>query len=224
MDRLEKLQRVLGYTFRDPALLRLALTHPSAGNGKDNQRLEFLGDAVLQLCVSAALYDRHPQDQEGSLTQLRQALVREETLAEAARRFGIGECLLFDRGEAASGGRNKPSVLADAMEAVLAAAYLDGGMEQAAALCARALNDFAPPKQLEKNWKSLLQEYEQEKGRPAPIYRIAAQDGPPHARVFTAEALLSGVVCGQGQGGTKKQAEQEAARAAMHTRTGEESL
>lgn len=214
MKNLDSLQKALGYFFRDERLLRLALTHPSAGLPEDNQRLEFLGDAVLQLCVSVALYGRHPADQEGSLTQLRQALVREETLAEAANRFEIGEYLRFDKGEAASGGGHKPSVLCDAMEAVLAAVYLDGGWEAAAALCARALNNFAAPPR-EKNWKSLLQEKTQRHGGCTPEYRIVSQEGPAHARVFTAEVLLYGVVAGSGTGGTKKQAEQEAARAAM---------
>lgn len=214
MKNLDSLQKALGYFFRDERLLRLALTHPSAGLPEDNQRLEFLGDAVLQLCVSVALYGRHPADQEGSLTQLRQALVREETLAEAANRFEIGEYLRFDKGEAASGGGHKPSVLCDAMEAVLAAVYLDGGWEAAAALCARALNNFAAPPR-EKNWKSLLQEKTQRHGGCTPEYRIVSQEGPAHARVFTAEVLLRGAVAGSGTGGTKKQAEQEAARAAM---------
>ena len=214
MKNLDSLQKALGYSFRDERLLRLALTHPSAGLPEDNQRLEFLGDAVLQLCVSVALYGQHPADQEGSLTQLRQALVREETLAEAANRFEIGEYLRFDKGEAASGGGHKPSVLCDAMEAVLAAVYLDGGWEAAAALCARALNNFAAPPR-EKNWKSLLQEKTQQHGGCTPEYRIVSQEGPAHARVFTAEVLLRDAVAGSGTGGTKKQAEQEAARAAM---------
>ena len=214
MKNLDSHQKALGYSFRDERLLRLALTHPSAGLPEDNQRLEFLGDAVLQLCVSVALYGQHPADQEGSLTQLRQALVREETLAEAANRFEIGEYLRFDKGEAASGGGHKPSVLCDAMEAVLAAVYLDGGWEAAAALCARALNNFAAPPR-EKNWKSLLQEKTQQHGGCTPEYRIVSQEGPAHARVFTAEVLLRGAVAGSGTGGTKKQAEQEAARAAM---------
>ena len=214
MKNLDSLQKALGYSFRDERLLRLALTHPSAGLPEDNQRLEFLGDAVLQLCVSVALYGQHPADQEGSLTQLRQALVREETLAEAANRLEIGEYLRFDKGEAASGGGHKPSVLCDAMEAVLAAVYLDGGWEAAAALCARALNNFAAPP-CDKNWKSLLQEKTQQHGGCTPEYRIVSQEGPAHARVFTAEVLLRGAVAGSGTGGTKKQAEQEAARAAM---------
>ena len=214
MKNLDSLQKALGHSFRDERLLRLALTHPSAGLPEDNQRLEFLGDAVLQLCVSVALYGRHPADQEGSLTQLRQALVREETLAEAANRLEIGEYLRFDKGEAASGGGHKPSVLCDAMEAVLAAVYLDGGWEAAAALCARALNNFAAPPR-EKNWKSLLQEKTQRHGGCTSEYRIVSQEGPAHARVFTAEVLLRGVVAGSGTGGTIKQAEQEAARAAM---------
>ena len=223
MERLQALQQALGYAFKDASLLRLALTHPSAGMGADNQRLEFLGDAVLQLCVSAALFARYPREREGALTAMRQALVREETLARAARSLGIGPCLRFDKGEAASGGREKPSVLADAMEAVLAAVYLDGGLDAAFQLCRRVLDDFVPP-QSEKNWKSMLQEREQDQGRPAPTYRIVGQEGPPHARIFTAEVLLDGTVAGRGQGSTKKHAEQEAARAALSEfQTGEEN-
>lgn len=209
------LMNALGHRFRDPALLRLALTHPSgAGGGADNQRLEFLGDAVLELCVSDEIFARHPDMQEGDLTQLRAALVREESLAVAARAFGLGDYLRLDHGETASGGRDKPSVLADAMEAVLAAVYLDGGLAAAQTVCRRALGDFTP-KAAEPNWKSLLQEREQAAGRAAPSYRVTGEEGPPHARMFFVEVSLAGGGKGHGQGSSKKHAEQEAARVMM---------
>ena len=125
-----RVMEALGYTFHDEALLRRALTHPSAGKN-DNQRLEFLGDAVLQYLMSDRLYRGHPEDREGSLTHMRARLVCEAALSRIAQGLGIGEALVMDRGEELTGGRTKPSVLCDAMEAVLAAVYLDGGMEAA---------------------------------------------------------------------------------------------
>ncbi len=203
----------LGYGFRDPGLFRLALTHPSAaaGGGPDNQRLEFLGDAVLELCVSDALYARNPGLREGELTQLRASLVREESLAACARRFGLGARLTLDHGEAATGGREKPSVLADAMEAVLGAVYLDGGFDAAKALSDRMFGAYAA-EQAEQNWKSALQEREQAEGRPTPSYAVVSEEGPPHARVFTVEARTERGDTATGRGPTKKQAEQDAAR------------
>lgn len=212
---LAVLMDALGYRFLDLTLLCLALTHPSAsGGGEDNQRLEFLGDAVLELCVSDALFFRHPDLREGDLTQLRAALVREESLAAAARMFQLGDYLRLDHGEETSGGRDKPSVLADAMEAVLAAVYLDGGLAAARSILKKALGDFTP-KGVEPNWKSLLQEREQAAGRIAPSYRVVGEEGPPHARVFFVEVSLAGGGKGRGQGASKKQAEQEAARVVM---------
>ena len=122
--------KALGYEFRDPALLKLALTHPSMG-AEDNQRLEFLGDAVLQYLMSDYLYAAYPKDREGSLTHYRALLVCEAALSQVAEKLGIGEALIMDKGEELTGGREKPSVLCDAMESVLAAVYLDGGMEAA---------------------------------------------------------------------------------------------
>ncbi|MCL1963678.1 MAG: ribonuclease III [Firmicutes bacterium] len=213
---LSVLIKRLGHAFRESGLLSLALTHPSAAGkeGADNQRLEFLGDAVLELCVSDEIYARHPDMREGELTQLRAALVREESLAEAARGFGLGEFLRLDHGEEASGGRDKPSMLADAMEAVLAAVYLDGGLPAARAVCGRMLGDFTPVA-AEPNWKSALQEREQARGHHAPLYHVMGDEGPPHARVFFVEVCLQDGRRAQGSGASKKQAEQEAAKAAM---------
>ena len=132
-----QVMEALGYTFHDEELLRRALTHPSAGK-PDNQRLEFLGDAVLQYLMSDRLYRNHPADREGSLTHMRALLVCEAALSQIAARLGIGDAMVMDRGEEQTGGRTKPSVLCDAMEAVLAAVYLDGGMEAARARKARS--------------------------------------------------------------------------------------
>lgn len=211
------LMEQLGHTFRNVGLLCCALTHPSAtaGSGKDNQRLEFLGDAVLQLCVTDALYRQYPEKEEGPLTQMRASMVREETLAGAARQMNLGAYLRLDHGEALSGGREKPSVLADALEAVLGAIYLDAGLQTASTVCQRLLSGF-PPQEAEPNWKSALQEQEQANGYPAPVYRLLDQSGPPHAATFTAEAMLHSTgQKGIGQGPSKKQAEQNAAKAIL---------
>ncbi|MDR0897184.1 MAG: ribonuclease III [Oscillospiraceae bacterium] len=209
------LMAALGHRFKNQRLLSLALTHPSAGGAEgDNQRLEFLGDAVLELCVSEALFARHAEWQEGDLTQMRAALVREESLARAARKVNLGAALLMDHGEESSGGRDKPSVLADAMEAVLAAIYLDAGLDAVRAVCAHLLDDFTPV-QAEPNWKSLLQEKIQAGGAAPPEYRLLREEGPPHARLFTAEVRLADGRRGEGRGASKKQAEQEAAKALL---------
>ena len=209
---------VLGHRFADPSLLRLALTHPSFAlqkENQDNQRLEYLGDAVLQLCVSRRLYDGFPRLPEGELSRRRALLVCEASLCEAARRFGIGEELLLDRGETQTGGRAKPSVLADAMEAVIAAVYLDGGIEAAAALVDRVIGNYDRGDVLRVDAKTALQELLQAGGRPAPVYKTVREEGPPHARMFTEQVLLGDVPIGEGRGASKKQAQQEAARRAL---------
>ncbi len=212
MAEITALQRAIGYAFRDPALLRQALTHPSLGHGH-NQRLEFLGDAVLELCVSEQIYKKHPEMQEGAMTRLRQKLVREEKLAQAAREIKLGEQLLMDRSCALTGGRDNPSVLCDAFEAVLAAVYLDGGLEEARAMVLRLIGDCAESG--ENDPKSALQEYLQGKGRPMPVYETLSEEGPPHDRIFTAAVLVDGKETARGKGTSKKRAEQEAAFAAL---------
>ena len=213
----EKLKRVtdaLGYTFRDEALLRRALTHPSAGKA-DNQRLEFLGDAVLQYLMSDRLYRNHPSDREGSLTHMRALLVCEAALSQIAAGLGIGEAMLMDRGEELTGGRTKPSVLCDAMEAVLAAVYLDGGMEAARAVverCWPAEGEVARPMQ---DSKGQLQELLQKNGRETPTYVITGTSGPPHDPLFEAAVFRGEEEIARGTGHTKKQAEQAAALAAL---------
>ncbi len=210
----KRVTEALGYTFHDEALLRRALTHPSAGKA-DNQRLEFLGDAVLQYLMSDRLYRKHPEDREGSLTHMRALLVCEAALSPIAQRLGIGEALIMDRGEEQTGGRTKPSVLCDAMEAVLAAVYLDGGMEAARAVverCWPAEGEVSRPMQ---DSKGRLQELLQKNGGETPVYRITGTSGPPHDPVFEATVFYGNEEIGRGTGRTKKQAEQAAALAAL---------
>lgn len=211
---MQALMDALQYQFRDPALLRQALTHPSMGKN-DNQRLEFLGDAVLQYLMSDLLYASHPDSQEGSLTHQRALLVCEAALSQVARSLHVGEALIMDKGEMLTGGRDKPSVLADAMEAILAAVYLDGGMEEAR----RIVKAYWPrPEDVRRplqDSKGALQEYLQKDGGNAPNYEIIDQSGPPHDRVFRAAVFRDGKRLGEGEGRTKKQAEQAAAVAAL---------
>lgn len=206
--------KALGYTFRDEALLRRALTHPSMGKN-DNQRLEFLGDAVLQYLMSDKLYQAHPTEREGALTHRRQLMVCEAALSPIARKLGLGEALIMDKGEELTGGREKPSVLCDTMEAVLAAVYLDGGMEAARGVVERCWpgeDEVARPLQ---DAKGALQERLQKDGGESPTYEITGQSGPPHNPVFEAAVYWNGKLLAKGQGKTKKQAEQAAALKAM---------
>lgn len=217
---MEQLMKALGYTFRNPQLLRQALTHPSMGK-HDNQRLEFLGDAVLQYLMSDILYQSHPGDHEGGLTHLRALLVCEAALSQVARSLHVGEALLMDKGEELTGGREKPSVLCDAMEAILAAVYLDGGMEEARGIVKRCWprpEDVHRPMQ---DSKGALQEFLQKDGGDAPNYVIITQSGPPHDRRFEAAVCRYGQELARGEGKTKKQAEQAAALSALKQLKGE---
>ena len=204
----------LGYTFRDGALLRRALTHPSMGR-EDNQRLEFLGDAVLQYLMSDQLYQAYPEDREGALTHLRAMLVCEAALSQVAARLGVGEALIMDRGEELTGGREKPSVLCDAMEAILAAVYLDGGMEAARGVVTRC---WPSPEEVQRpmqDSKGALQELLQKDGGSVPVYRITGHSGPDHNPVFEATVFHDGKALASGSGKTKRRAEQEAALKAL---------
>ena len=216
---MQNLMNTLGYQFRNPALLKRALTHPSMG-GEDNQRLEFLGDAVLQYIMSDILYATHPRDREGQLTHLRALLVCEAALSQVARSLHVGEALIMDKGEALTGGRDKPSVLCDAMEAILAAVYLDGGLDAARGIVQR---HWPKPEEVHRpmqDSKGALQEHLQKDGGDAPTYAILAQDGPPHDRTFEAAVYRYGMELARGSGKTKKQAEQAAALAALEKLTG----
>lgn len=206
-------------------MLEMALTHPSYGSDHhvpDNQRLEFLGDAVLELAISRLLYIVHPEMPEGGLSRLRSALVREETLAQAASGYQIGREIRLSIGEERTGGRRKPSLLADAMEAVIAAVYLDGGTEAAFGLVERTI-DVRASQDLDYfvvDAKTRLQELLQKDGH-APAYEIIAVEGPPHAPMFTSRVTVDGTVLGEGQGRTKRQAQQQAAAKAIAALGGE---
>ena len=206
------LEAAIGHQFKKPALLRQALTHPSLGHNH-NQRLEFLGDAVLELCVSEKIYEKHPEMQEGAMTRLRQKLVREEKLAKAAGEIHLGDMLLMDKSCVITGGRHNPSVLCDAFEAVLAAVYLDGGLDEARKMVLRLIGDCTETG--ENDPKSALQEYLQGKGQEMPSYVTLGEEGPPHERIFTAAVLIGGKQAAKGRGTSKKRAEQAAAEAAL---------
>ena len=205
--QLSRLMDVLGYHFHDEKLLTLALRHPSLGT-QNNQRLEYLGDAVLQLMISHRLYDQYPELHEGALTQLRQKLVCEKALADIARRIDLGSFLSMDHGCELTGVRTQDGPLSDAMEAVLAAVYLDGGFE-----CTRLLINSLWPERASfvEDAKSRLQEHMQAQGQSAPVYELIHEDGPDHARVFTVRVRLASGETAEGQGNSKKRAEQNAA-------------
>ena len=213
---MQPLQDALQYQFKNERLLRLALTHPSLKEPKDNQRLEFLGDAVLEFCISDVLFRKYPDSQEGELTAKRAALVCEETLSRLASELGIGESLRMGHGEESTQGREKPSILCDAMESVLAAVYLDGGMREAYRLVARLFEDEQRLISLRgKDEKGLLQAYTQANGLGLPSYAVVDSSGPDHDKHFISEVSVGGSPIARGEGGTKKAAEQLAAERAL---------
>ena len=227
---LEKLQENLGYRFRDESLLRGALYHSSYANEHrnenivSNERLEFLGDAVLGFVSAEFLYSRFPNAPEGELTRIRAALVREESLFEVAQSLQLGECLMLGKGEESGGGRQRPSILADCTEAVFAAVYLDGGMDCARDLIHRVLlnkGDIEVAESRRRDYKTELQELVQRKPQQVLRYELTGQSGPDHAKVFTVAVLLNGESIGEGSGHSKKEAEQSSARAALEKLTKE---
>jgi ribonuclease-3 len=211
---------IAGYRFGDPELLRTALTHSSYANESAgaayNERLEFLGDAVLGFLTAEFLYAGQPGKQEGELTKIRAGYVCEQSLASAARRLKLGEALRLGRGEDEDGGRERDSLLADAFEAVLAAIYLDGGIEPCRKLLREELLNRAPAVPM-RDAKSRLQEVLQGRGMPAPVYRTVSESGPEHHKTFIVEVFVEEVKRGTGTGRTKKQAEQEAAGLALES-------
>ena len=202
---MNKLCEAIGYHFHNPALMR--------------QRLEFLGDAVLQYIMSDILYAAYPENREGKLTHLRALLVCEAALSQVARSLHVGEALIMDKGEELTGGRDKPSVLCDAMEAILAAVYLDGGLEEARKIVIRFWPSPDEVQRPMQDSKGALQEHLQKDGGEAPTYEIVSQSGPPHDRVFEARVLRCGIELARGTGRTKKQAEQAAALTALKNLT-----
>jgi ribonuclease-3 len=220
---LEALQQALGHRFRDHDLLIRAITHPSYVNEHpddevgDNQRLEFLGDAVLDFVAGAWVYRQFPEFDEGPMTRLRASLVRTEALAQLARLVGIGTALRLGHGEEDAGGRDRPANLCDAFEAVAGALYLDGGLAAVKSFVEPLIGPVAEATlaaESDLDAKSRLQEWSQAEVGITPRYRIVDEMGPDHAKTFMAEVLLGKKVVGQGQGSSKQAAEQAAAQAA----------
>ena len=221
---LEEFERKIEYRFSDKDLLVLALTHSSYANeikkGKheNNERLEFLGDAVLDMVVSEYMYRHFPKMPEGELTKLRAAVVCEGSLAELSRRLGVGRCLLLGKGEESTGGRNRDSILADAFEAIIGAIWIDGGMEAATKYIMGFMVDHI--EHTKSNFRTLdckthLQEVIQKISKVPLKYAIVDEQGPDHNKVFVAEVTHDGRVLGKGSGRSKKEAEQNAANNAL---------
>ncbi len=216
--------RALGYQFKDIALLRDALTHRSFANEHpdrarcDNERMEFLGDAVITMCASALLWERFPGASEGELTRRRADLVCEAGLCGIARELGLGPALRLGKGEDRSGGRGKPRLLCSAFEAVIAAVFLDGGVEQASRVVKRLLEPRLDAPQLgQRDYKTRVQEVVQSLGSGTPRYAIVETEGPDHARTFHVSCFSDERELGRGSGRSKVEAEQEAARMALET-------
>lgn len=222
-DQYSALERRIGYSFRDRALLVEALTHRSRSNEvpgtRDNQRLEFFGDSVLGFLVSNLLFDRFPAAREGELTHMRASLVDEARLSAIAAQLEVGSCLLLGKGEEKSGGREKRSVLADAYEALVAAVYLDGGIGAAGSIVARhfggLVDDLAASGVALADYKTDLQEYTQALFSSPPVYELTAEDGPDHDKTYRFAVTVNGVLAGSGEGRSKKEAQQAAAREAL---------
>lgn len=221
-ERLSNCMVALGYHFENPALLERALTHSSYAManhmpGMDNERMEYLGDAALELIVSRYLYEFYPTMQEGALTRARAGLVCEQSLFAAALELGLDEYIRLGHGEEACGGRKKPSILSDAFEAVLCAVYLDGGLAEAGRLVERTVLSrgelrFTP----QKDNKTTLQEYVQKHHKKAEIrYVLLGESGPDHNKTFKMQVRINGKTMGEGEGHSKQSAGQEAARVAL---------
>ena len=218
---MKELQEKLGYHFKDIGLLEHAMTHSSYANEHratgitSNERLEFLGDSVLGMIVAEYLFATHPNMPEGELTRTRAALVCETSLYEVALALGLGRCLRLGRGEDAGGGRQRPSILADATEATLAAVYLDGGIQAVIPIIRSFILDKEKEKTAGRDYKTALQELVQRNPGQTVSYRLVEETGPDHARVFVMEVSVGGVPAGIGRGRSKKEAEQMSARAAL---------
>jgi len=219
-----RLEEKIGYTFKDKALLKTALTHSSYANeSRDkrvecNERVEFLGDSVLSLVTSDYIYRQYRQTPEGELTKIRATVVCEQALHEVATNLGINDYLLLGKGEEAGGGRRRPSILADAMESIIGAIYLDGGFEAAQTF----VLSFIKPKialaakgKTFRDYKTMLQEIVQKSKEEVLSYRLVSESGPDHDKHFVVEALLNSNVFSVGEGRSKKEAEQMAAKSAL---------
>jgi ribonuclease III len=220
-ERLHELEERIGHRFTDLALLDRALTHSSRANEEDaagghNEPLEFLGDSIIGFVMADLLHRRDPEGREGAKSKTRAQLVSSRTLARRAAELGLPELMRLGRGEEKTGGRKKAALWADAYEAVIAALYLDGGVEAAHRfISAEFATDLERPVLADEDHKSALQEMLQARGDPVPEYEMVATEGPDHRRRFRVRCLVRGEPVGQGEGFSKKQAEQEAARDAL---------
>lgn len=218
-----KIQERLGYVFNDPLILVDGLTHSSYANehadlGTNNERLEFLGDAVLDLVISKELYGQFSKESEGVLSKMRAAAVKESSLAELSRRLNLGEFLLLGKGEDSSGGRDKDSLLADSYEALVGAIFLDGGFDAVSVVIEAHFNPIMESIRasgLERDYKTRLQEWTQSEMRGTPTYRMVGESGPDHKKMFQVQLLIGDQEYSQGEGKSKKEAEQDAARMAI---------
>jgi ribonuclease-3 len=212
-DPLVTLQERITYSFRDISLLQTAMTHSSTADEENYERLEFLGDRVLGLVMADLLYHRYPQEREGDLAKRHAALVQGRTLAIVAHRIDLGEALILSEGERAAGGAENENMLADGMEALIGAMYLDGGLEPTARLIAELWDDLldtmAQPPQ---DPKTALQEWAQARGLPLPEYELSDRSGPDHAPVFTVKVTVEGFDCAEGTGASRRAAEKLAAQ------------
>ncbi len=221
MDKQLEFQQVIGYEFHDAGLLRQALTHSSYANEKrmrkhsDNERLEFLGDAVLEIITSEYLYHHYPDLPEGELTKMRASLVCETALAYCTKQLQLGEYLLLGRGEDQTGGRKRSSILSDALEAVIGAIYLDGGFASAKEFILKFILTDIAHKQLFYDSKTILQETVQGRGLGAIRYQLSGESGPDHDKIFEVELWIGERRTSSGEGHTKKAAEQDAAYKAL---------
>ncbi len=223
MADLAALQKTLGISFKDPSLLEQALVHTSyvnenPGTTTSNERLEFLGDAVLGFIIAEELYQRLPQSSEGEMTELRSSLVRGDALSRMAKAISLGNYLYLGKGEEVSGGRRKPANLAGALESVIAAIFLDQGSSGARAFILRLMDKElkkALSQGIEPDYKSQLQELIQARHQQTPTYQVIEEMGPDHDRRFTVEVRVGDAILGRGSGKSKKLAEAEAARSAL---------
>ena len=219
---IKDLETAIGYRFQNISLLQNALTHSSYANERwhnsllSNERLEFLGDSVLGMLVAEYLYRSFPNRPEGELTRMRADMVCEKTLAAVARQIGLGDHLLLGHGEEQGGGRSRDSILADAVESVIAACFLDGGLEAALGFVQKFILVTVPVTKLHNaDYKTQLQELVQQKKNQVLSYSLVGQSGPDHDKKFDVEVSLNGKCVGTGSGSSKKRAEQEAARCAI---------
>lgn len=227
-SEFETLERAIGYRFRDRGLLEHALTHRSrvhedaSGGVIDNESLEFLGDSVLGFVIADMLFRQFPQHDEGQKSKLKAALVSASTLARLGDRLNLGDHLILGRGEEKTGGRRKQALIADGYEALIAAIYLDGGIDAAREFIERQFGPLIEEARqhgseavFTEDYKSALQEYLQSQERGLPAYRLAAETGPPHSRRFEVEVVVEGVPVARAEGRSKKEAAQAAAKAAL---------